>query len=326
MIKKDILFFVIIFGFIVKAQTGIGTTTPINKFQVETSTADPSSSGQNANGNIRISGTSANHILDMGLSSSSTYAWIQARLKTNYATNYNLILNPNGGNVGIGTTNPTSRLNIAGGGIRIHNGFSNSTSRPALNTSTVGNYEIRGVGSITGTTQVDSGNDGFLRISAGGGTGADTQSSIDLSGYSNISDMDRNIVFRTSGTERMRIDLTGNTILSGSLTGNGTSSTLTNFSSVINDQTGTSYTLSNADNGKVITFNNASAITVFVPSLSVGFNCMILQKGTGQVTISPSSVTINNRYGFNKTAGQHSVLNLICISTGVYVSSGDMTN
>ena len=115
------------------------------------------------------------------------------------------------GNVGIGTTSPTARLNLAGGGIKIHNGFSNNTTRPVLTTSTIGNYEIRGVGSITGTSQLDGGDDGFLRLSAGGGTNpSTTQSSIDISGFSNNTDMNSNIVMRTAGTERMRISSLGN--------------------------------------------------------------------------------------------------------------------
>ncbi|MBP6754878.1 MAG: hypothetical protein KA210_01925 [Bacteroidia bacterium] len=110
-----------------------------------------------------------------------------------------------------------------------------------------------------------------------------------------------------------------------SIAGNGTTSTLSNFSSVMNDQT-TSYTLTNNDNGKVVTLNSASAVTVTVPSLSVGFNCMIIQKGTGQVTISPSGVTILNRYNFIKTAGQYAILSLVCIEANKYISSGDMSN
>jgi hypothetical protein len=186
------------------AQTGIGTTTPINKFEVVTSTADPASSGSSANGNLRLGATSTNvHVLDFGLSSTSTYSWLQARSKSAYGTTYNLILNPIGGNVGIGTTNPTAKLNLVGGGIRIFTGFSNnSTPRPALNTSTIGNYEIRAVGGGGGATQADGADDGFLRLSAGGGTSAGTQSSIDLSGYSNVADMLNNIVMRTAGTER----------------------------------------------------------------------------------------------------------------------------
>lgn len=276
------------------AQTGIGTTTPVNKFQVEATTADPLTSGSSANGNFRLSGTSGSHVLDFGLSSSSTYSWLQSRSKSGYGTNYNLLLNPNGGFVGIGTTapsstltlgnaagtiggeillnptstqfeggqiilkrslvgstvdwtidqygttssnarfrifngasetngmailengnigfgtaSPTAKLNLNGGGIKIFTGFGNSTSRPGLNTSTIGNYEIRGVGAGGGSTQGDGADDGFLRLSAGGGTNSNTQASIDLSGYSNVADMGSNIVMRTAGTERFRINADG---------------------------------------------------------------------------------------------------------------------
>jgi hypothetical protein len=151
------------------------------------------------------------HVLDFGLSSTSTFSWLQARSKSAYGTTYHLALNPIGGNVGIGTTNPTAKLNLVGGGIRIFNGFSNNgTARPALNTTTIGNYEIRGSGGGGGATHADGGDDGFLRLSAGGGSSAGAQSSIDLSGYSNVADMLNNIVMRTSGTERFRIDNVGN--------------------------------------------------------------------------------------------------------------------
>ena len=121
----------------------------------------------------------------------------------------------NTGKVGIGTTTPTSKLNIAGGGIKIATGFGNSTNRPSLNTSTIGNYEIRGVGG--GTPQIDGQDDGFLRLSAGGGTNVNTQSSIDLSGYSTVADMSSTIVMRTGGAERLRIDPSGNVNITGKL-------------------------------------------------------------------------------------------------------------
>ena len=120
------------------------------------------------------------------------------------------------GNVGIGTNNPTSLLNIAGGGVRIASGLGNTSTRPSVNTSTIGNYEIRGVGG--GTSQNDGQDDGFLRLSAGGGTNAIQQSSIDLSGYSaTVPDMSSNIVMRTAGTERVRIDNSGNVNITGKL-------------------------------------------------------------------------------------------------------------
>lgn len=95
-----------------------------------------------------------------------------------------------------------------------------------------------------------------------------------------------------------------------------------------NDQTGTSYTLSAADNGKIVTLNNANAITLNVPYHFIGFNCMILQKGAGQVSLTINGTTTNiyNRYNFTKTAGQYSILTLVCIEANKYVSSGDMSN
>jgi hypothetical protein len=292
--KVTILFLTLSFLGNSYAQTGVGTTAPVNKFHIEATTADPASSGSSANGNLRLSGNGVSHVLDFGLSSSSNYAWLQARLKSNYGTNYSLVLNPNGGpvgigntspsatltvgneagtvggeillnptttqyeggqivfkrsrigstvdwtidqygttssnarfrifngasetngisilengNVGLGTTNPTAKLNLDGGGIRIFAGFGNSTSRPSLNTSSIGNYEIRGVGAGGGSTQGDGADDGFLRLSAGGGTNSNTQASIDLSGYSNVADMGSNILMRTAGTERFRINADG---------------------------------------------------------------------------------------------------------------------
>jgi hypothetical protein len=103
------LFLVFLSG---KAQTGIGTTAPVNKFQVEATTSDPATSGASANGNFRLSGTAGSHVLDFGLSSSSTYSWLQSRSRLGYGTNYNLLLNPNGGFVGIGNTAPSSTLTI----------------------------------------------------------------------------------------------------------------------------------------------------------------------------------------------------------------------
>jgi hypothetical protein len=94
------------------AQTGIGTTAPVNKLEVVTTTADPASTGTAANGNLRLGPSSGSHVMDFGLSSTSTFGWLQMRSKSAYGTVYNLGINPIGGLVGIGTSAPTSLLTV----------------------------------------------------------------------------------------------------------------------------------------------------------------------------------------------------------------------
>ncbi len=94
------------------AQTGIGTTSPVNKFQVETTAAAPLTSGSGFNGNLRLGATGANQVLDFGLG--TTFGWLQAREKNDYNIKLILALNPNGGNVGINKTNPSKALDVTG--------------------------------------------------------------------------------------------------------------------------------------------------------------------------------------------------------------------
>ena len=114
--------------------------------------------------------------------------------------------------------------------------------------------------------------------------------------------------------------------IGGSLSGTGT---ISGFDANLNDQTGTTYTLVAGDNGKVVTLNNGSAITLTIPaSLGDGFNCLIVQKGTGQVTLSAASgVSIANRSTETKTAGQYATVSVINIgndgSNDIYILSGD---
>ena len=105
--------------------------------------------------------------------------------------------------VGIGTTAPTAALQIknATTAMRITGNLTNASTRPALST-TPGAFEIRGSGAT------DASDDGFLRLSAGGGSSTSAQSWIDISGYSTVADMVANIAFG-AGAERMRIANTG---------------------------------------------------------------------------------------------------------------------
>jgi hypothetical protein len=94
---------------------GIGTASPAVKLQSNISTSGlPATSGTTqTNGALRISGLSATAgVLDFGINSSNN--WIQSTDATDLSQGYNLLLNPNGGNVGIGYTAPAAKLAVSG--------------------------------------------------------------------------------------------------------------------------------------------------------------------------------------------------------------------
>jgi hypothetical protein len=127
----------------------------------------------------------------------------------------------------------------------------------------------------------------------------------------------------TSGTQT----IAGAKTFTNAVAGNNTAtSTIAGFAANINAQIGATYTLTAADNGKIITFSNACTVTV--PStLFAGFNCFLLQKGAGQVTIAGATgVTINNRRTLTKTAGTYAIATVLALNATTFISSGDMSN
>ncbi|MBK5285395.1 MAG: hypothetical protein JJE25_08310, partial [Bacteroidia bacterium] len=94
---------------------GIGITAPVQKFEVLGSNGIAQTTGSAQNGIARFQALTNSASMDFGVNTGTiNHGWIQMRLVSNYATNFNLSLNPNGGNVGIGTTSPSERLEIEG--------------------------------------------------------------------------------------------------------------------------------------------------------------------------------------------------------------------
>ena len=123
------------------------------------------------------------------------------------------------------------------------------------------------------------------------------------------------------------VGVLSNTTINGTLSGgNTTQSKISGFSANYNEISSSSYTLNSSDNGKLIILSNATDITLTIPALFKGFNCMIIQGGLGQVILNSSGSTINNRNTYTKTSGQYAMLTLVYISDNTIISGGDMSN
>ena len=95
----------------------------------------------------------------------------------------------------------------------------------------------------------------------------------------------------------------------------------------LNAQTGTTYTLISSDVNKLVTLNNASTITVTVPSavFTAGQQINLLQLGLGQVTFQGDGTsTIVSNPGV-KTRAQYSIATIVCIATNTFLLTGDIT-
>lgn len=98
-------------------------------------------------------------------------------------------------------------------------------------------------------------------------------------------------------------------------------------SSAVNTQTGTTYSLTASDNGKIITMNNGATSTVTViGGLPVGFNTTVIQLGAGAVGFTAASgVTLNSFASSYTMAGQHGAATVIAYATNILNLSGTLT-
>lgn len=93
----------------------------------------------------------------------------------------------------------------------------------------------------------------------------------------------------------------------------------------LNAQTGTTYTLVASDVNKLVTLNNASAITVTVPNgvFTTGQQINLQAIGAGQVTVASDGTTVITGTG-TKLRTQYSAATLVCTSSNNFTLIGDL--
>ena len=215
---------------------GIGTGSPATNLHIAgTGTGLPATSGTTQTyGRIRTSGSGSNAVLDIG-NAGATGAWLQVTNQTSLGVEYPLLLNPNGGNVGIGTSSPDSKLDVATGANGVIFRYDTaSTFLQILPEDANGDISLRyraNSGSAPdllfkndgGTERMRLDNGGNLQVSAGqftvGTTGTTGLQFINDGTFGTIHTAD--LKFRTASAERMRIDSSGRMLLNTTAHTNG---------------------------------------------------------------------------------------------------------
>ena len=140
---------------------GIGTTNPGTKFHVKNSVSLPAAGSEGGTAKFGSSG----YGLVIGAASNGK-GYIQSQRSDGTATTYDLMVQPNGGNVGIGTASPSTELQVSGTISSVSNIENGTAQISILNSNTATNDEQFFVGN--NLADVDLGNKrGALKIFAG---------------------------------------------------------------------------------------------------------------------------------------------------------------
>ena len=92
---------------------------------------------------------------------------------------------------------------------------------------------------------------------------------------------------------------------------------------IIDNSRTASFSLATTDNNKLFLINSASAVTVTVPSLAIGFSCQFIQTGAGAITLAVSGTTLNSANGLTSRS-VNSVIGLVMNSATTGYVFGDM--
>ena len=247
---------------------GIGTTNPRSKFHVNDSVSVPAAGSQG--GTASFGGGSYGLVIG---ADTNGRGYIQSQRNDGTATTYDLIVQPNGGNVGIGTSSPSSLLTLE------------DASSPALRIQDTTN----GVTLLAFSQDSDSGVGNFSNHPLSFYTNSAEKIRIDTSGQVKFNNYTSASSFTGTAAANLAVDSSGNIITEasgggGTVTGTGTINKLAKWSSG-----GTGIQNSNiTDNGSLITIASETNQT----GKAVFRNGIVLSNNPGGVTVDDTSMVI----------------------------------
>lgn len=153
---------------------GIGTGSPKTKLHTTGISSASMPALGTASGSLYITNADTAYGLLAGVSSSTGAVWFQAQRTDATATAYDILLQPSGGNVGIGTTSMSGKLNIQGAAAGISAYFTDAT-----NSSLV-------VANLSGGVTLGTDSGGQIHLATNGYASGNRRLSIDASGLTSF--------------------------------------------------------------------------------------------------------------------------------------------
>jgi len=306
---------------------------------------------------VVFDGTTGKVIKDSGIAINATSNYITK--KDLVGNIVNSLIYDNGTNIGLGVATPSSLLHVSSVNKTVDSSListedvilSNENNSSGFNTivsSNVGTGQ-RGVYKSTrtrGTLDVPlavSNGDLIATFLGGGYDGTQVLNTagitFEVDNSVSTNNVPQSIVLATGTStrvERMRIDSTGNTTITGNVSATNLSGTNTGdqdlsgyaTKNITLDRKTASYVGVASDNGKLIEMNVATANTYTINSgiFSAGNQILISQYGAGQTTITAGAgVTLRSSGGKLKTSAQYSLVTIIAISSTEFYIAGDLT-
>jgi hypothetical protein len=291
---------------------GIGTTSPIAKLNVFGTSGNPSTTADTYN-LFSVTGNLGPQLNIGGYNGASYGMWMQVKDAGNGGTLYPILLQPLGGNVGIGLTSPQSQLHMNGVLTFTEAGYDTARLHTITHAHSAGsnpnNYIGFNVSDGFGTTAER------MRINGGGNVGIGTASPVANDGTSKTLQLGSRLIIQDvigtqamfsnnayyDGTWKYAATATARAMRMGHVdgfsfhtTGSGTAeATLTNW-----DTTDVKMVILNSGNVGVGTISPGALLHVEGPSVSYG-QARIINTGTSgeaSINIGRSGQAIDNRW------------------------------